>query len=45
MWNSRLTTAVWSWPRAERRRPSAVVVGVPTDVIDSPFFTRMTPAR
>ncbi|WP_439659433.1 hypothetical protein ACSHWB_44845 [Lentzea sp. HUAS TT2] len=36
----------WSWTRALTGAAlSAAVVGVPTDVIDNPWFTRMTEAR
>ena len=36
----------WSWARALTGAAlSAAVVGMPTDVIDNPWFTRMTPVR
>ncbi|MGM1060884.1 hypothetical protein [Saccharothrix sp. Mg75] len=37
---------LWSWPRAlVGAALSAIAVAVPTDVIDNPLFTRMTPVR
>ena len=44
---SRVVSAVaWNVPRATAAAvATVVVVGVPTDVIDTGFFTRMTPVR
>ena len=45
---SRTTVAVpsWRWGRgAGATLVSAAIVGVPTDVIDTDWFTRMTPVR
>ena len=43
---AQVQTWSWSWARALIGAAlSAAVVGVPTDVIDNPWFTRMTPVR
>ncbi|ONI90952.1 hypothetical protein ALI22I_11035 [Saccharothrix sp. ALI-22-I] len=42
----RSVVGLWSWPRALVGGVlSAIAVGVPTDVMDNPLFTRMTPVR
>jgi hypothetical protein len=46
MWNSGVAASGWSWPRAAVAAViTAVAVGVPTSVIDTPYFTRMTPVQ
>ncbi len=43
---AQVQTWSWSWSRALTGAVlSAAVVGVPTDVLDNPLFTRMTPVR
>lgn len=38
--------AAWSWRRGLGAAVlSTIVIGIPTDVIDTPWFTRMTPVR
>ncbi len=46
MWNSAATPGIWSWKRAAAAAAiTAVAVGVPTAVIATPYFTRMTPVQ
>ena len=42
----RPVVGLWSWPRALIGGAlSVIAVGVPTDVMDNPLFTRMSPVR
>ncbi len=46
MWNNTVAASGWSWSRAAVAAViTAVAVGVPTAVIDTPYFTRMTPVQ
>lgn len=46
MWSNRLPLGIAAGgPAVLAAVASALVVGVPTDVIDTPWFTRMTPVR
>jgi hypothetical protein len=46
MWSDRLPPGVTAGaPALLATIASALIVGVPTDVIDTPWFTRMTPVR